>query len=86
MNTFLCFFKLMEILKKSVSVPNQYDLDFEQGNGAIDNLFAYVLEQKVKDLEYFSEQSYLELLILLSEDPKYTVYALKLLKEMILLY
>ena len=74
MNTFLCFFKLMEILKKSVSVPNQYDLDFEQGNGAIDNLFAYVLEQKVKDLEYFSEQSYLELLILLSEDPKYTVY------------
>lgn len=43
----------MEILKKSVSVPNQYDLDFEQGNGAIDNLFAYVLEQKVKDLEYF---------------------------------
>jgi len=72
--TFLAFFKLIKLLKISMSVPNQYDLDFEQGNGSIDNLFSYVLEQPVKDLEYFTLESYLELLILLSIDKKYTIY------------
>ena len=72
--TYLAFFKLIELLKKSISVPNQYELDFEQGNGAIDNLFSYVLDQPVKELEYFGEQNYLELLILLSQEQKYTFY------------
>ena len=73
-NTFLAFFKLIELLKTSVSVPNQYDLDFEQGSGSVDNLFSYVLEQPVKNLEYFALQNYLELLILLSKEKKYHVH------------
>ena len=72
--TFLAFFNLIKLLKTSMSVPNQYELDFEQGNGSIDNLFSYVLEQPVKDLEYFALSAFLELLILLSKDKKYTVY------------
>ena len=73
-DTFLAFFKFIELLKRSISVPNQYELDFEQGAGSMDNLFSYVLEQPVKDLEYFAKQNYLEFLILLSKEPKYTKY------------
>ena len=72
--TYLAFFKLLEHLKISISIPNQYELDFEQGSGSIDNLFSYVLEQPVKNLEYFSLANYLELLILLSKEKKYTIY------------
>ena len=71
---FLAFFNLMKLLKTSTSVPNKYELDFEQGNGSINNLFSFVLEQPVKDLEYFALAAFLELLILLSKDKKYTVY------------
>ena len=71
---FLEFFKLIKLLKTAISVPNQYELDFEQGNDSIDNLFSYVLEQPVKDLEYFGLQCYLELLIMLSKDKKYTIH------------
>ena len=46
---FLEFFKLIKLLKTAISVPNQYELDFEQGNDSIDNLFSYVLEQPVKE-------------------------------------
>lgn len=73
-NTYLNFFKLLKLLKTSVSVPNQYELDFEQGNGAVDNLFSYVLEQSVKDLEYFALENYLEFIILLSRNKKYIEY------------
>ena len=71
---FLAFFRFIELLKRAISVPNQYELDFEQGAGSMDNLFSYVLEQPVKDLEYFAKQNYLEFLILLSKEPKYTKY------------
>lgn len=73
-DTFLAFFRFIELLKRAISVPNQYELDFEQGAGSMDNLFSYVLEQPVKDLEYFAKQNYLEFLILLSKEPKYTKY------------
>ena len=73
-DTFLAFFRFIELLKRAISVPNQYELDFEQGAGSMDNLFSYVLEQPVKDLEYFAKQNYLEFLILLSKEPKYTLY------------
>ena len=73
-DTFLAFFKFIELLKKSISVPTQYELDFEQGSGSMDNLFSYVLDQPVKDLEYFAKQHYLEFLIVLSNEPKYTKY------------
>ena len=73
-DTFLAFFRFIELLKRAISVPNQYELDFEQGAGSMDNLFSYVLEQPVKDLEYFAKQNYLEFLILLSKEPKYTRY------------
>ena len=73
-DTFLAFFRFIELLKRAISVPNQYELDFEQGTGSMDNLFSYVLEQPVKDLEYFAKQNYLEFLILLSKEPKYTKY------------
>ena len=73
-DTFLAFFRFIELLKKAISVPNQYELDFEQGAGSMDNLFSYVLEQPVKDLEYFAKENYLEFLILLSKEPKYTLY------------
>lgn len=72
--TYIAFFRLIELLKKSKSVPNQYELDFEQGNGAMDNLFSYVLEQPLKELEYFGEENYLKLLVLLSQEQKYTFY------------
>ncbi len=71
---FLAFFKLIKQLKTSISVPNQYELDFEQGTDSIDILFSYVLEKPVKDLEYFTLSCYLELLILLSKEKKYTIY------------
>ena len=68
----LCFFKLIELLKICESVPYQYKLDFTQGDGTMDTLFSYVMEQPIKNLEYYCEQYYLEMLIKISEDPNYT--------------
>ncbi len=74
------FFKLIELLMTTVSVPNQYDMNFDlnySNNIHFENLIFYLLDKPLKDLEEDTLENYLQLLIQISKDEKYLFYLTK---------
>lgn len=74
------FFKLIELLITSISVPNQYDMIFDldySNNIHFENLIYYILSMPLKDLEYDTVENYLLLLIEISKNETYLLYLTK---------
>lgn len=77
------FFKLLELLIISVSVPNNYEMNFylnynslndNSYNVHFENIIFYTLINPIKDLDYDTFDNYLSLLIQISKDEKYLLY------------
>lgn len=74
------FFKLIELLITSISVPNQYDMIFDldySNNIHFENLIYYILSIDLKDLEYDTVENYLLLMIEISKNEMYLFYLTK---------
>ena len=75
------FFKLIELLIITVSVPTQYEmnLDLSDSNNNIqfENLITYIFTIPLKVLDYDNLDFYLSLLIKLTKDEKYFPYFIK---------
>ena len=74
------FFKLIELLITSISVPNQYDMIFDldySNNIHFENLIYYILSIELKDLEYDTVENYLLLMIEISKNQMYLFYLTK---------
>lgn len=72
------FFKLVELLFESVSVPTQYEMNFDLNysinntyNVHFENLILYIFSLSLKEMEYETLENYLLLLILITKDEKY---------------
>ena len=76
------FFKLIELLMLSRSVPNQYEMKFDLNyssnsnshNVHFENIILYPFSQSLKDIEYETLENYILLLIEISKDEKYLPY------------
>ena len=76
------FFKLIELLIISKSVPNQYemkfDLNYSSGNNShnvhFENIILYPFSKSLKDFEYETLENYLLLLIEITKDENYMPY------------
>ena len=78
------FFKLLELLIKSASVPSDYKMEFDlnySNNNMINDHFAnlvlYLLSIPLKDLEYDTCDYYLSLLVLITKNENYKSYLTK---------
>jgi hypothetical protein len=74
------FFKLIELLITTVSVPEQYEMNFDlNGSNTIhfENLIFYPLSIPLKDIEYETFENYLPLLVLISKEEKYLSFLTK---------
>ena len=68
------FFKLLELLIITVSVPNNYEMDFYlnySGTSHFENLILYIFGLPLKDFDYDTLDFYLCLLISISNNEKY---------------
>ena len=73
-------FKLIELLMVSISVPNQYEMNFDLNyfgsnnshNVHFENIILFLFSRPLKEFEYETLNNYLSLLIKISEDEKYT--------------
>jgi hypothetical protein len=74
------FFKLIELLMISISVPNQYEMNFDLNyfsnnnthNVHFENIILFLFSRPLKEFEYETLNNYLSLLMKISEDEKYT--------------
>ena len=73
-------FKLIELLMISISVPNQYEMNFDLNyfsnnsthNVHFENIILFLFLRPLKEFEYETLNNYLSLLMKISEDEKYT--------------
>lgn len=68
------FFKLLELLVTTASVPNNYEMDFDSNNSnnsQFENILLFILKIKLKEVEYETIECYLNFLISLSNNEKY---------------
>jgi hypothetical protein len=72
------FFKLVELLFQSVSVPTQYEMNFDLNysvnntyNIHFENLILYIFSLPLKEMEYDTLENYLLLLIYITKEEKY---------------
>ena len=72
------FFKLVELLFQSVSVPTQYEMNFDLNysvnnthNVHFENLILYIFSLPLKEMEYDTLENYLLLLIYITKEEKY---------------
>ena len=72
------FFKLLELLFESVSVPTQYEMNFDLNytinntyNVHFGNLILYIFTLSLKEMDYDTLENYLLLLICITKDEKY---------------
>ena len=75
------FFKLVELLFQSVSVPTQYEMNFDLNysinntyNVHFENLIYFIFSLPLKEMEYDTLENYLLLLILITKDEKYFIH------------
>ena len=74
------FFKLIELLMISTSVPNQYEMNFDLNyfsinnihNVHFENIILFLFSKPLREFEYETLNNYLSLLTKISEDEKYT--------------